>query len=51
LQPAAKFLGYNKGSFPATEKQSKEILTLPIHQNLKRKSLEKIVNCMNNFQA
>ena len=49
LQPAAKFLGYNKGSFPATEKQSKEILTLPIHQNLERTSLQKIVNCMNNF--
>ena len=50
LQPAAKFLGYYKGSFPATEKQSKEILTLPIHQNLKRTSLKKIVNFMNNFK-
>ena len=51
LQPAAKFLGYHKGSFPVTEKQSKEILTLPIHQNLQLTNLQKIVNCMNNFHA
>jgi dTDP-4-amino-4,6-dideoxygalactose transaminase len=51
LQPAARFLGYHKGSFPVTEKQSKEILTLPIHQNLKNADLKKIVLYMNNFQA
>ena len=51
LQPAARFLGYHKGSFPVTEKQSKEILTLPIHQNLKRTDLKKIIHYMNNFKA
>ena len=49
LQPAAKYLGYKKGSFPNTEKQSRKILTLPIHQNLKKSDLEKIVNIMNKF--
>ena len=49
LQPAAKFLGYKKGSFPIVEKQAKEILTLPIHQNLKRKDLIRIVQTVNNF--
>jgi dTDP-4-amino-4,6-dideoxygalactose transaminase len=49
LQPAAKFLGYKKGSFPVVEKQAKEILTLPIHQNLKRKDLIRIVQTVNNF--
>lgn len=49
LQPAAKFLGYKKGSFPMTEKQSKKIITLPIHQNLKKSELSKIVNLLNQF--
>jgi dTDP-4-amino-4,6-dideoxygalactose transaminase len=51
LQPAAKYLGCYKGSFPVTERQSKEILTLPVHQNLKRADLKEIVNYMNNFQS
>ena len=49
LQPASKFLGYKKGSFPETEKQSREILTLPIHQNLSKKELSKIVKTLNNY--
>ncbi len=49
LQPAAKFLGYGKGSFPETERQSKTILTLPIHQNLKKKELSYIVEVINKF--
>ncbi len=49
LQPASKFLGYKKGSFPETEKQSSEILTLPIHQNLTKKELSKIVKTLNNY--
>ena len=49
LQPAAKYLGYKKGSFPAAEKQSSSILTLPVHQNLKKNNLEKIVNYLNKF--
>ena len=48
LQPAAKYLGYKKGSFPETEKQSKTILTLPIHQNLKQSDLKKIVYHLNH---
>ena len=35
LQPAAKFLGYKVGDFPVAENQSKKILTLPIHQDLR----------------
>ena len=42
LQPAAKYLGYKKGDFPKTEKQSKEILTIPIHQYLTKKELRKV---------
>ena len=32
LQEAAIGLGYKKGSFPVSESQAKQILTLPIHQ-------------------
>ena len=49
LQPASKFLRYQKGSFPITETQSKRILTLPIHQNLKTKDLKKITKLVNKF--
>ena len=49
LQPASKYLGFKKGSFPETEKQSKEIITIPIHQNLSKSNLKKIVFLMNKF--
>ena len=35
LQPDSSNLGYKLGDFPVTEKQSQEILTLPINQFLK----------------
>lgn len=34
LQPAAKHLGYSRGSLPETERQAQRILSLPIHQFL-----------------
>ena len=49
LQPASKFLKYKKGDFPTTESQAKEILTLPIHQNLALRDLKKIVASLNKF--
>ncbi len=49
LQPAAKFLGYKKNDFPEAERQSKRILTLPIHQNLLSNELLKIVESLNKF--
>ena len=42
-------LGYSIGSFPNVEKQAKEILSLPIHQNLKIKDLKIITNKINGF--
>jgi len=50
LQPASKFLKHKKGSFPETEKQASEILTIPIHQNLVQSNLDWIVKCLNNFK-
>jgi dTDP-4-amino-4,6-dideoxygalactose transaminase len=49
LQPAAKYLGYKKGSFKVTEKQSKEILSLPINQNLNKNEILYICKHINNF--
>lgn len=49
LQPAAKFLGYKKGDFPVTEHQSKNILTLPIHQDLKKSDILRICKEINLF--
>lgn len=34
LQEASKHLGYGPGDFPVTERLSREILTLPVHQYL-----------------
>ena len=49
LQPAAKFLGYKKGSFKSAEKQAKRILTLPINQFLKEKEIKRISDKINYF--
>ena len=49
LQPASKFLGYKKGSFKVAEKQSKEILSLPIHQYLSEKDVEYVSKTLNKF--
>jgi len=49
MQPAAKKLGYKKGDFPIAESQSKKIITLPIHQDLKEKEIIKICEFVNKF--
>ena len=49
LESAAKKLGYKVGDFPVTEKQSKEILTLPVNQYLKINDLERIIAVVNEF--
>ncbi len=49
LQPASKFLGYKEGSFKVAEKQSKTILSLPIHQYLSNQDIEYISKSINNY--
>lgn len=51
LQPAARELGYAKGSFPVTEKQSERILSLPVHQNLDEAALAYVVKNIQAFYA
>ena len=49
LQPASNTLGYKVGDFPITEKQSKEILTLPVNQYLTKDELERVIYIINEF--
>ena len=49
LQPAAKSLGYQSGSFPVTEMQAERILTLPVHQYLSADDIAEIAKQVNRL--
>lgn len=49
LHTAAANLGYVAGSFPITEEQSKQILSLPIYPELESDQLEHVVTSMQSF--
>lgn len=49
LQPAAEYLDYPLGSFPVCERQSEQILSLPIRQNLTDGDLQKVVDAFRIF--
>lgn len=49
LQKASKIFGYKKNDFPISEKQAKEIITLPVHQYLGRKHLNYMIKTINDF--
>lgn len=49
MQPVAQYLGYKEGDFPMTEKQAKSIMTIPVHQYLKRHEIEYVANAINDF--
>ena len=51
LQKAAKHLGYKKGDFPVTEKQSHHIFSLPIHQYLTAKEIQYVSDVIHKFYA
>jgi dTDP-4-amino-4,6-dideoxygalactose transaminase len=49
LQPAAQDLGYKKGDLPVTEKQSLNVLSLPVYPELNHEDLEYIVRSIEGF--
>ncbi|MGB7533669.1 MAG: DegT/DnrJ/EryC1/StrS family aminotransferase [Halobacteriota archaeon] len=49
LQPCFSFLGYKKGDFPAAEKASKEVLSLPVYPELRKEEREHIIDKILEF--
>ncbi|MBI4604725.1 MAG: DegT/DnrJ/EryC1/StrS family aminotransferase [Planctomycetes bacterium] len=49
LQTAARGLGYGPGSFPAAERQAREILSLPVYPELEPAELERAARSIRRF--
>lgn len=49
LQPALRFLGYQRGSFPVSEKAAKETLSLPMFPELTEKDIRLVVRAIRTF--
>ena len=49
LQKAAAYLGYKKGDFPETEKQTEQILSLPVFPTLTDAQVHRICDTINEF--
>ena len=49
VQPCFTFLGYQEGDFPAAEKATKEVLSLPTYPELEEEEREYIVDKMDEF--
>ncbi len=49
LQNAYKSLGYKEGDFPVTEKYAKEILSLPMSEQLKEEEIEYVAEKVKEF--
>ena len=49
LQIASKNLGYQKGDFPVSEHQAKNLITFPVHQYLKKDQLNYMIKKINDF--
>lgn len=46
LSPIGKKLGYKEGQLPVTEEVGKRLIRLPIHANLTRDDLNRIIDCI-----
>ncbi len=49
LQPPSKKMGYKKGDFPITEKMSDTSISLPVHEFISIKMLDKMVKVLNSI--
>lgn len=49
LQPALKFLGYQQGDFPVTEKVVSEIISLPMFAELTDEEVQMVVGAIKEF--
>ena len=49
LQKPLKKLGYKKGDFPISEKLSKNTISLPVHEFIKKKDLDFMIKKIKLF--
>ncbi len=49
LQPASRHLGYHEGDFPVAERQSKSIISLPVHQHLTEEETDYVIDKVIRF--
>lgn len=49
LQPAANYLGYQKGDFPKAEMLCSQTLSLPVHEFISQEQLDYMVNLIKEF--
>ncbi len=49
LQPAYRYLGYEEGSLPVTEKVAKEILSLPIFPEMTEAQVDRVVTTLKSL--
>jgi dTDP-4-amino-4,6-dideoxygalactose transaminase len=49
LQPAFNYLGYKEGDFPEAEKAAREVLSLPIQQDLTDDEITYVINTIRTF--
>ena len=51
LQQASNGLGYKLGDFPVSEKQAKNIISLPAHQHLTNDEIDYVISTVKGFYA
>ena len=51
LQESLRFLGYEKGDFPVSERASEEVLALPMFPELRVEEVESVVEAVRRFYA
>lgn len=49
LQPAAAYLGYQRGDFPQAEADCARIITLPAHQHLTEEEIAYTIRCVHSY--
>lgn len=50
MEPAYRFLGLGRESFPEAERAAGEVVSLPVHPSLSRADLNKIVDSLKSFR-
>jgi dTDP-4-amino-4,6-dideoxygalactose transaminase len=49
LQPAAKYLGYQKGDFPVCERMANHTISLPVHEFINQDDLDYVISKCREF--